>query len=289
MEDLTLSPAIRKPTRYKSPLIKALPPRARYFDTTSNQFLQRTSFPVTSVPLTMACWFRSRTSANFQRLMQLVNPGVLIANRSWFTLQAATAASSNQLNVNTADPSTSESILTTTGYTVGKWHHACGIWLNNALRYVFIDGGSFAQGTTSVTPTSVSVLYLARFYEPLGGSNFYSDCEIAHAAVWNTNLVDRDVRDLAVNRLDPTDVRPENLVAYWPLGGPYSEVNGDKDFVGTYDLSTTSLPPLWAQGPWLRSIVRRQPVPTIAWPKISLDWYRQTVPPKRLPNEVIPY
>ncbi|MHC4316732.1 MAG: LamG domain-containing protein, partial [Planctomycetota bacterium] len=77
--------------------------------------------------------------------------------------------------------------------------------------------------------------------------------KIAHGFIYNVVLTDAEILRLANGAL-PTEIRPESLVAYWPL------IDNDKDIIGGYDMtpensptwSTTDYPNVWVpnKGKW---------------------------------------
>ena len=49
---------------------------------------------------------------------------------------------------------------------------------------------------------------------------------IAEAAVWNTDLTADEIASLGADRVSPLLIRPDNLIAYWPIIGRTSpEIN----------------------------------------------------------------
>jgi hypothetical protein len=155
----------------------------------------------------------------------------------FFGLAARGDAAGDPIQVSTYDfegPFTPA--VTTTGYSINTWHHACGVWASSSDRRAFIDGGSKGTDSTdnpiSNTPTHTSV---GRIYRNTGDTESM-DGSIAEAAIWNVALTDAEVGVLATG-IKPTQVRPENIVLYVPLVR-----DTDKDLIGGLSFSKVGSP-----------------------------------------------
>ena len=65
-----------------------------------------------------------------------------------------------------------------------------------------------------------------------------TDGGIAEVAIWNIQLTTNQISALAAG-FSPLLIRPDKLVGYWPLGGPYAHATAYIDVVGSNNLSQT--------------------------------------------------
>jgi len=124
-----------------------------------------------------------------------------------------------------------QSVSTTTGYTVNVWHHAFCVMVDAEDKSAFIDGGSKSTNVNAQTPTTHDEFSIGELSN--GGDNFHG--LIAEAAMWDAALTDAQVAILALG-YSPLFVRPQNLLAYWPLVGRTSP---EIDTVGGNNLTVT--------------------------------------------------
>jgi hypothetical protein len=118
-------------------------------------------------------------------------------------------------------------------------------------RAVYLDGANKATNGNAANiwpgPVNTSV-----GWRPVGSLNWQG--YLAWAAIWNVALDDADAAALAKG-WHPTLIKPQNLVAFWPLGG--LDPQDPKDRWGGYDLTAYNAPTevdhpaglLYPQGP----------------------------------------
>jgi len=190
---------------------------SRLFDDASSQYLTVASAPVTAVPLTMACWFRSDDATISQRLLELHNSGVSGDN---FSLSAQGATAGDPVAFASTTTAGGGSVAnTTTGYSANTWHHACGVTSAVNDRAVYIDGGSKGTNTGSKTPSGINSFNVGR----RGGTSpgVYFSGRVAEVGIWNVALSDVEVAALA-RGIAPPYIQPAALVGYWPVWGLHS-------------------------------------------------------------------
>jgi hypothetical protein len=134
------------------------------------------------------------------------------------------------------------------GMSINTWHHAAVV-SESTQATVYLDG---TQGTvaTYMNPSFTSV---NRFHVGYLPSTQYLSGRAAYVAAWNAALTADEIADLgrklngAPCGVHPIRIRPESLVACWPLGGFHGEHDGDiwKD---SYNL-TPSGTPTWEESP----------------------------------------
>lgn len=123
---------------------------------------------------------------------------------------------------------------TTTGYTVGVWHHACGVWASSTSRSVYIDGGSKGSNTDSILLSGFSRTNISTRWVSNARGAFFDGC-IAEPAIWDVALTDDEVASLA-RGFSPDQIRPQSLVSYWPIIGRHSP---EIDVFGGFNLTVS--------------------------------------------------
>lgn len=202
---------------------------------TTNQYLIAGSAVHSAVPFTMACWFKSSSDAVNQTLMALGPSG---NNSRQFALRADGNQAGDPV-VASARQTGTAGANTSTGYTVGQWHHAAGVFASISDRRAFIDGGSKGTNSTSRTPSGIDRTIIGAEFDSDGASDF-SEAEIAECAFWGTALTDEEIAVLATG-VCPLFVRPNSLSLYLP-----GVRDADKDLVGGLSFTPTNTPTIAA-------------------------------------------
>ena len=204
---------------------------SRLFNDAALDRLEVATPVVTAHPLSMGCWFNSDDAAVTQNLMGILDTA---GNNNWWRLLAAGATAGDPVQAASKDSATVQSAgSTSTGYTAGVWHHALAVFASATSRAAYIDGGSKGTNAVSRSPAGLDVTVIGR-QGSLTPTQYVSGL-IAEAAIWDTELSDADALILA-RGYSPLLVRPENLVAYWPLIGRTSP---EIDVVGRFELTVT--------------------------------------------------
>jgi len=206
---------------------------SRIFSDESSQYLAGSFAPATDQPMTLCCWFNydETIADNYWILMSLAMAEN--TNARW-ELQIAGPSANDPLSALHADASNYENAYTTAGPTINTWHHGCARFVSDSERHVYLDGGSKGSNTNSqtnnFTPNRTAIGCSARN----GFGNYFSG-KIAHAAIWNVALTEAEIARLSAGAL-PTEIRPEALVAYWPL------IDDDNDPIGGYNMTPYNSP-----------------------------------------------
>lgn len=228
---------------------------ARLFDDGSAQYLERTaSVPITGVPFTVAGWFNSDTNAQVQTLLN-INNSSSTTYYHWLMLY-----NTNYLRAYSRDSSGSANAETTGTWNAGTWYHACGVWAATDDRRVFLNGGSKGTNTTARDPGTLNRLRVGSTFMSSPNENYFSGA-IAELAAWNVALTDAEAAMVGLG-VCPLEIRPNSLVAYWPL------IRADRDRVGGYDLTPVNSPtvethPSRIKPWWLRPTLIRVAIPAV--------------------------
>ena len=181
------------------------------FDDASSEYLEIDVAIVPDAPCTMAAWMYPDVTD--------INPCVFyIGNkdsnndRMFLYLNAAPTSNVVVYTVNAAG--TGGYALTSSKYSANVWQHVCGVWAASNDRRVFLNGGGKGTDTTDLSLTAPSRTSIGRVgrLTPAG----YFSGRICEVGFWNVGLSDDEVAILAKG-FSPLFVRPENLVAYYPL------------------------------------------------------------------------
>ena len=214
---------------------------ARGFDDASSQGLRVTSAVVSAYPCTMACWFNSDDDAHSGKIMEVSNTSTP-AGDAWFMTAAGDVAGDPLRGYIRSATTIAFSVDTSTGFTAGTWHHACFVVTNSTSRTIYLDaGGAVTDSRASNFITGADVTLIGR-REQVGAipANSYFSGNLAEGAIWNVALTAAGVAILAKG-YSPLLVRPQNLVAYWPMIR-----DTDDDIVGGFSMTPLNSPTIAA-------------------------------------------
>ena len=183
---------------------------ARLFDDANFDHVQVNAAAVTAAPFTVSCWFRADQVTLTPAMFWIGNSA---ASDNYWVLQFRGDQAGDPIDFTARNP-TSAPARTTTGATLNKWHHACGIEYSAISRACFIDGGSKGTNSTSVTPTGANRMAIGRFAD--SSPTEYWSGALARVAIWNEALSDEEVLALARGE-SPLRIRLHALKGYWRL------------------------------------------------------------------------
>jgi len=203
---------------------------SRDFSISAATYLENTNAVLTTTPISMACWFNSDDVSNYQVPLSISNKTSATAALHYLTLNGALA----QKTVGAFSSADNDwaGASTTTEYSVSTWHHVTGVWASATDRRAYLDGEGKGTDSTPRTPTGLDNTSLGIYWRnsialsPMDG-------RVAEVAVWNVALTDADAAALGAG-FSPRLVRPDALVAYWPLIGRSSP---EPSPVGGYDMT----------------------------------------------------
>lgn len=199
---------------------------ARSFNGTNSR-IHVSSAVLSATPYTMACWFRT---TNMTQLGTLISMTKSTSTTNYAGLFFRGDIAGDPIDILIEGKSGQGSARSTTGCTSGQWHHACGVFNSSTSRTVYIDGGSSATNTNSVTPS------LDRTEVGAWRSSLWFSGDIAEVGVWDIDLTAAEVASLAKG-VSPALVRPQSLVTYLPLIRDVIDVRAANGFT---DVNTTA-------------------------------------------------
>lgn len=180
------------------------------FASANSQYITATSAPASSLPLTLACWFRLSNNTQNHVLLSVTNgTGVDIV-----MLNAAAGLTGKPLRAQRSAIGTAVAD-TSVAVTANEWRHAAGTFSGTGAS-VWLDGANnvsvAGDGSSSVT-LSQTTIGARRNSSAFAG---LSSAAVAEAAVWNVALSSDEIRSLSLG-VSPSLVRPQSLVFYAPL------------------------------------------------------------------------
>lgn len=202
---------------------------AREFINGSSEFLRRNSAILTNEPMTMACWFNPDTTNTHYVLMCI---GSSSSGKDWDLRVEGTTSKVRAAKLN----GSSIWAQATATYSSGSWQHAAGTFGANNARAAFYNGANKGTNSTNVSDPTVARTSIGARYR--NTTDRHMDGEIAEACIYNVVLTDDEIALLAQG-ISPLHVRPQSLVAYWPLIGRHSP---EIDIVGGFDMTLNGTP-----------------------------------------------
>jgi len=212
-------------------------------DFVPNDALSNAAAVLTATPITMACWVWTDQVTDGAAFMSLANGGTV---DDYFFLGFYGHIGGDPITANTRQGANNYDAMTSTGMSVNTWHHACAVFASPTSRASYIDGGSKGTNASSSTPVGISRTAIGLIWD--SSPAYFHDGRIAEAAIWNAALTDAEVAILGKG-YSPLFVRPQSLVAYWPLIG---RTNPEIDIIGTYPMTENPAPNVAAHPPIMR-------------------------------------
>lgn len=204
---------------------------ARLFTAASSQYFSAATTPITSGVLTMAGWFKPSSLAANGVILGLADSGSssnlmeIYFDKDNATLQCFIDDGSS------AQAGAAVSSITSTS----TWYHVCGRRPLTSSLDAAVNGTFGTQLTGLAVAPTVNAIYMGvqRISGALSG---YLDGALAEVGLWNAALTNDEVASLAAG-YSPLFVRPQSLVAYWPLN---ARATNEEDWVGGYALTNNN-------------------------------------------------
>lgn len=206
----------------------------------STQYLYHATPAVTSTGFSVAAWVNTdsivasqsiwccaRTAAHSGRFILAADMGNSFGGGARKLGVATEADSGGGFNA----------AFSTAQMSASTWHHCGGVWASSSpYRAAYLDGVRGTDNSSVVTTPSVDNMAVGRLHD--ASPNWYFDGRIAECAVWDAELTDAEMAALA-SRASPLTIRPQSLVAYWPIYGRHSP---EIDVIGAFPLTLNGTP-----------------------------------------------
>ena len=159
--------------------------------------------PITAVPFTMAGWVYADTTATLQYAFGIQaaasNQGWRLGfNASSLILQCIGSGTSNTQFAG--------------GASSGSWIHLGMVCSSTTSRIIYKNGSSVATGTSSLTPSSVSLMRIGAGSGSLGSATSFWNGGLSHVSSWTAALTAAEMAELAAGQ-HPFFVRPSSLAS----------------------------------------------------------------------------
>ena len=186
---------------------------ARLFDDGASQYLSYAGAFITATPLSISVWFYPDDDGSFHPLVGISNSGNI---NDYFALLIGSGQNVWALIDDGAGQAGS---TTATTLTNNSWNHCMAVFATTTSRSSWLNGLNKDTDATDRTPAGIDQTEIATILRsnPIG----YASGRIAEIGLWNADLSDAEVAILATG-ISPLAVRPQSLVAYWPLMGNLS-------------------------------------------------------------------
>jgi hypothetical protein len=165
---------------------------------------------LTAPPITMSCFVNPDRDTEEEQAMFL---GDLSVGDQYFALEVSGHIGGDPISAITRS-GTIVSARSSTGFTIGTWHHACAVFAAVNDRKAYIDGGSEGTNGTTHTPTGVDRTSLGHAGDSSPSRRF--DGQMCEAAIWAAALEIPEIEALAKG-FCPLLIRPTALVFYAPM------------------------------------------------------------------------
>ena len=179
----------------------------------TTQFLYNQAAPVLSVapPMTYVCWYKPPDAAATTRPLMTAS---LTTAANWFMLNVNAA---NNLQAFEYDGTNVGVAATTTPLVINQWNHCAAVFQSNQVRSVYLNTAKVTDGTNNVGGGGANVFYVGVILYNTS-TLLYTPGVFADAAIYAAALTDDEITALSKG-VSPLLVRPNALVAYWPLTG----------------------------------------------------------------------
>lgn len=207
---------------------------ARAFASASSQKVQLDLAPVSDVPMTIACWARTASTATNQVIAAVGRRSTSSAARYQLYFRSTGHIAAFCQNSGGTSTSTIEDSAGST-YAANTWYHCCAVFGSTTSRAIYRDGGNSSTSTSSVTVGTVDTTTIGARYD---GSVFglYLNGQVAEFAVWSAALTTEEIASLAKG-VSPLSIRPDSLATYTPLFGNNSP---EEDWFGSTGYTVSS-------------------------------------------------
>lgn len=208
-----------------------------------SQYLEG-SFSSLSLPITLAAWVNVSSTGLEDAILWVGDADV---SGNWYVISLGYFSATKFGIWHRADDNDGKDD-STTDVNTGNWQHVAGVFTSTVSRSLYVGGDSEVTNVDNQAECSIDTVSVARRGDSTPSA--YLAASIAEAAIWNAALTDAEVAILAEG-ISPLLIRPDALVAYWPL------LDSDNEWSRRYDMTPTNGPG-WAGHPPQVVPVKRQ-------------------------------
>jgi hypothetical protein len=206
------------------------------FTATISQYLNTASAPLTAPPLTLACWFNSKTTAN-HGLISLGNS----STTNFFRIRKN---SQDRVTARTQSGATIGEALSPTGVIVNNtWNHCCGVFTSSNNRDAYFNGTLGGSNATNVSPSGIDLMRVGADAMPTAGE--FTNARIAEVGIWSAALTAAEIASLAKG-MTCDKIRPQSLVFYAPLVRDLQDLSGGLTITNNNTATVATHPRVYA-------------------------------------------
>jgi hypothetical protein len=230
---------------------------ARAFNGSSDFLRIASSLGLSAHAITISSWFLPTAGTNPHQIVIIQDAAV--SNFITLTYRPDLAANS----VAMACPA--QTVSATAAVSLSVWNHGAGTYDGGINAAVYLNGGNKNTAVAFANLSNLTETNVGRF----NNGNYFQG-NIGETAIWNIQLTDAEILALSKGAR-PKDIRPANLVAYWPLGGMGSTTEPDLSG-NANNLTVTGTNP--AFGPPIAPFTPRWPqgLAPVAAPTFQAAW-----------------
>jgi hypothetical protein len=209
------------------------------FASASSQYLEASSSPVSTYPLTIAAWVYP---------LDTTTTGVVASvntNGGFARQQLVVQAAGTVIQIGSLDSANQGENASASGtYSANVWHHAAGVVSGSSSRVAYMNGNAGTTGTIPVVTTGMNrVMVGAR--RIAGGTGAYLNGRVADVGIWDVALTADEIASLAKGvpcRL----IRPQSLVFYAPLIRDLQDTRGGLSITNNNTATVADHPRIYA-------------------------------------------
>ena len=190
----------------------------------SSTYLSKDAAVITDYPFSMGCWFKAADITSDFPLMWI---GDKDSGNHFCYLAARGDIGGNPVRAFThfyevtPEGAAARACDSSSGYSADTWHHALGVFTNNLSRTCYLDGGSSNETTSQAADISQHDRTAIGAHRDSSPTYNSAEVLIAEAAYWSASLNASEAAALGAG-ISPRQIRPQSLVAYYPLWGTHS-------------------------------------------------------------------
>jgi hypothetical protein len=204
------------------------------FTAANTSYLNSTSASVTAAPLTLSCFFNSKTTHTGSL--------VVLANNSTNSTFWLYRNSDNRI-YNYANNAGTFGQGFITGVTNNNWSHAAGVFSSNTSRTAYLNGNAGSTNTANVTPAGINETLIGAARTP--NVVFPFNGFLAEVGIWNAALTAAEIASLAKG-MTCDKVRPQNLVFYAPIVRDLNDQKGGLTITNNNSATVATHPRVYA-------------------------------------------